>query len=313
MPSPRVSIIVPAYNAELFLPETLGSVEAQTYASWEAVIADDASTDGTVKAAEAFGERFKVLRGDVNAGPASARNRAIREAGGELLAFLDADDLWLPEYLDRLVCLYDESRDRGENVGIVTCDARILEPAGYRTETYMQLNGFPDDVSVNRMLVANPIFVGALVPRALVEEAGGFCEDLFGTEDWDLWLRIVERGYGVASTREALVVYRRRPASVSASLARMARNRQLTYRRALSRGALTPSQERVARRQLRLQRAVEQVGLIMSERGEGRNPTGLVLRKIPLFLRVAVENPGRWGPAVRYLAGRGSPLVRGVK
>jgi cellulose synthase/poly-beta-1,6-N-acetylglucosamine synthase-like glycosyltransferase len=305
---PRVSVIIPAYNAEPYLAETLASVEAQTYRDWEVVVADDSSTDGTVETAVRFGERFTVLRSTSNEGPAAARNRALAAANGELLAFLDADDLWLPAYLDRIVGLYDESRERDDRVGIVTCDARILGPAGYLTKTYMQLNGFPGGVTVGGMLAQNRIFVGSLSPRLVVEEAGGFCPEIFGTEDYDLWLRILELDYRVVATREALTVYRLRPESVAGNLVRMARSQQVTYCRALERGKLTPRERRIAIRQLRLQRALEQLGLIISERRAGGLPFARLALHIGLFVRVAAENPNRWGSAARVLVGRGSPL-----
>lgn len=310
---PRVSVIIPAYNAQEYLAETLATVEAQTYRDWEVVVADDGSTDGTVAVAEAFGYGFKVLRGAANQGPAAARNRALRAATGDLLAFLDADDLWLPPYLERMVQLYDDASAQGLRPGVLTCDARVLGPDGYFRETYWELMGFPADVTLERMLVSNPIFGGALSPRAVVDDAGGFCPELFGTEDYDLWLRLVELGYAVVAGREALTVYRLRTASVSANLARMARSLQLTYRRALDRGRLTPRQRRIALRQLRLQRALEQVGLLRSERRAGGRPLARLLRHVPLFIRVAAENPDRWQVAVRALAGRGSPLSQVAK
>jgi glycosyltransferase involved in cell wall biosynthesis len=310
MTVPRVSVVIPAYNAQPFIAETLASVEAQTYGDWEVVVADDASTDGTAEVVESFGGRFRLIRSHVNEGPAGARNHALKEASGELVAFLDADDLWLPSYLDRMVQLYDETRAEGVTAGIVSCDARLLGPDGYHERTYMELNRFPRLVTVATMLVKNAIPPGALTHRALVDELGGFCIDLFGTEDYDLWLRIIEAGNVVVSTSEPLVVYRVRPASVSTNLPRMARSLQMTYLRALERGALTRQERRIAARQLRLQRALEQVGLLVADRHARRHATARAVRHVPLFARVAVENPDRWAAAVRTLAGRGSPLAQ---
>jgi glycosyltransferase involved in cell wall biosynthesis len=304
----RVSVVIPAYNAESFLPETLDSIAAQTYDDWEVVVADDASTDRTTEVVESLGARFGLVRSVLNEGPAGARNRALRQATGELVAFLDADDLFLPAYLERTVRMYDESSSRGGKVGIVSSDARLLGPSGTLERTYMELNGFPEDVTIAEMLVSNAVPPGALTHRGLVDEVGGFCSELFGTEDYDLWLRILETGHRLVSTREPLVVYRLRPGSVSSDLPRMARSLQLTYRRALARGALSSRERRIAERQLRLQRALEQVGLAMGDRRAGRSSRKRLAHSLPLFIRVALENPGRWPAAVRTLVGRGSPL-----
>src|SRR4051812_49192629 len=98
---PRVSIIIPAFNAEEHIDETLGSVCHQTYDDWEIVVCDDCSTDGTAERARSFGDCLTLVRTEANAGPSAARNLAIEHSSGELLAFLDADDYWLPTYLER--------------------------------------------------------------------------------------------------------------------------------------------------------------------------------------------------------------------
>jgi glycosyltransferase involved in cell wall biosynthesis len=304
----RVTVVIPAYNAESFLPETLASVEAQTYDDWDVVVADDASTDRTGEVVESQSGRFRLVRSEVNEGPASARNRALREASGELVAFLDADDLFLPSYLEQMVQLYDRSRERGVGVGIVACDARLLGPSGTHEQTYMELNGFPVAVSIGGMLVSNVVPPWSLTRRGLIDEVGGFCPELFGTEDYDLWLRILETGLDLVSTSTPLVVYRLRSGSVSTNVPRMARSLQVTYQRALDRGVLTQRERRIAERQLRLQRALEQVGLAMADRRVGQSSRARIARHLPLFIRVAAENPDRWASAVKTLVGRGSPL-----
>jgi glycosyltransferase involved in cell wall biosynthesis len=304
----RVTVVIPAYNAASYLPETLASIEAQTYDDWDVVVADDASTDDTAGVVRNRDGRFRVVRSNVNEGPAGARNRALDEASGELVAFLDADDQFHPSYLERMVHLFDARRGKGIEVGIVACDAQLLGPSGPHERTYMQLNGFPDHLTIASMLVSNAIPPGSMTRRALVNELGGFCPELFGTEDYDLWLRVLEAGHRVAYTHEQLLVYRIRPGSVSGNLPRMARSLQLTYRRALDRGSLTPKERRIAERQLRLQRALEEVGLTIAEWHMRRAALVRVARNLPLFVRVAVENPDRWGTTVRTLAGRGSPL-----
>jgi len=104
--APLASIITPVYNAETFLPETLDSVRAQTLQDWEQILVDDGSTDRSVALIEAAASRdarFRLLRTSRNQGPSAARNLAIESARGQYIAFLDADDLWLPEKLARSV------------------------------------------------------------------------------------------------------------------------------------------------------------------------------------------------------------------
>jgi teichuronic acid biosynthesis glycosyltransferase TuaG len=103
---PLVSIVTPVYNAARFLPETLASVRAQTLTDWEQILVDDGSADDSVAIVEAAARedsRFRLLRTPQNGGPSAARNLALGAARGRFVAFLDADDLWLPEKLARSV------------------------------------------------------------------------------------------------------------------------------------------------------------------------------------------------------------------
>lgn len=101
---PRVSVITPCYNSSAFIAETIGSVQAQTFESWEMLLVDDVSTDDTAKIIEKMASqdpRLKLIRRTTNGGPAVARNAALEQAKGRYIAFLDHDDLWLPEKLVR--------------------------------------------------------------------------------------------------------------------------------------------------------------------------------------------------------------------
>jgi glycosyltransferase involved in cell wall biosynthesis len=292
---PRVSVIIPAFNAEEHIEETLRSVQSQTYEDWEVVVCDDCSTDRTAELARGFGDKVKVVLSPTNGGPATARNLAIAHSSGELLAFLDADDSWRADYLEHQVSLYDGSRARNENVGIVACNASLLQPDGLRPETYMDVVRFPCEVTLRRLLESDPIFVSVLSPRRVVDEVGGFCPDLSGTADFDLWIRIVEAGYTVVATRESLAVYRVHFQSMSNDLGAMARDMQLTYSRALERGNLLPRERRIARRELRRQRLVEQIA---SAQGLSYRRA---LRALPLLLLVVAEHPSGWRSLPRML------------
>ncbi len=291
---PRVSVIIPAHDAARSIAATLASVLEQTFTSWEVVVCDDASTDATSEVVEGLREpRITLVRSPLNLGPAGARNLALERAGGELVAFLDADDRWLPRYLQAQVDAYDRA---GHDVGLVACDAHV-EEAGRRLEgTYLEQFSAVEPLDLDRVLRRNCIFVSALAPRAVVEEVGGFAADLFGTEDHDLWIRILETGRRAVLNREILAVYRRAPGSVSANIARMGANNQGTYSRALARGRLSPRQRRIARSELRYNRAMEAVASAWFD----RSPTGM-LRALPSILFVAATRPDHWRDWLRVL------------
>jgi glycosyltransferase involved in cell wall biosynthesis len=308
---PRVSVIIPAYNAAELLPETLDSVVAQTYGDWEAIVADDASSDDTAKVVEGRDPRISCVRSSRNLGIGGARNLALTRAQGELVALLDADDMWLPSYLERQVARYDAAVARGERVGIVCCDAYELGPEGRRARTYSHRAGWVDEVTLSTLLHRNTIFVSAMVPRVVVEELGGFATDCLGTEDYDLWLRILETGRRVVAARDPLVVYRVSDAAISEDVATMSRATQTTYRHALARGRLTRAQRRIARRELRLQRFVECWELIAAQTAtKHRVPVWPTMRASPLGLRVVLEQPGRWAHWLRIAIAiaRGAPI-----
>src|SRR5262249_20675600 len=158
----------------------------------------------------------------------------IEQSRGELLALLDADDYWLPTFLERQVSLYDSGQAEFGNVGIVACNASLVHASnGPRPETYMELARFPHEVTLHRLLEHNPIFSSVVTPRRVVDEAGGFFPELFRTQDFDLWIRIVEAGYRVVATREVLAVHRVGLPSLSSDVAAMAHYSQKTYNRAL--------------------------------------------------------------------------------
>lgn len=107
-----VSIITPNYNCKNFIAQTIESVLSQTYTNWEMVIVDDCSTDGSYEIALEYSvkdSRIKVLRNEKNSGAAISRNKAIENAKGEFIAFLDSDDLWLPEKLERQIAFMKEN------------------------------------------------------------------------------------------------------------------------------------------------------------------------------------------------------------
>ena len=202
-----VTVVIPAYNAAAWVGQTVASALAQTHRPLEVVVVDDGSTDGTADAALAAAggdPRLRVMRQE-NRGCAAARNRGIREARGDLIAPLDADDLWHPEKLTRQVAAL---RRAGPRVGLVyawSCSidaegrviARVVPGHRHAGAVYPQL------------LLQNFISNGsaALFRRACFEETGGVDEDLVSSDDWALYLAVAER-YELAVVPEFLVGYR---------------------------------------------------------------------------------------------------------
>lgn len=298
---PRVSVIIPALNAEDYIQEALDSVRAQTFDDWEIVVVDDGSSDRTAEIAEAHDSKPTVIRNASTVGGGAARNTGIATSSGELIALLDADDYWLEAYLDQQVTLYDAQGGGDGRVGVVACDARILSAEGFLPHTYMEYVECPDEVGLRRLLVSNPIYGSVLMSRAAVREAGGFTT--FAAVDHDLWLRLAELGYRIVVGRRVLAVYRIGSASVSSSPVRMARYEARVYERALTRGNLNSRERRLARRALRQRRAIERVF------GDGGISSVRVFKALPLLALVVVENPQAWRSIPR-IARRGlNPLA----
>lgn len=193
---PEVSIIVPVHNGEAYLAAALDSVLAQSLADWELIVVDDGSSDGTLDVLARYSHepRLVVLE-QPNGGTARARNRGLEHARGELVAFLDADDMWRPEYLARMAGALRQAP---------------AASAAYSGWQYIDQAGTPLPQRVmpyggdSALLARELHWKVALVPaavvarRAAVAACGGFDAALRTAEDWDLWLRMAPRGAFVA-------------------------------------------------------------------------------------------------------------------
>lgn len=178
-----VSCIVPVWNGERFVAEALDSILAQTYRSLELIVVDDGSTDGTAARVKAYGSRVACVR-QPNAGPAAARNTGIRLAGGEFVAFLDADDIWHPEKLTRQLRRFEA---RAELDFCVAHAQNFSAP---------ELGGAPDASLRVPRAGALPGYVTStlLARRALIERIGVFDPTLRHGDDTDWFLRAIDGG-----------------------------------------------------------------------------------------------------------------------
>ena len=200
--SPRVSVVMPAYNAAWSIGAAASGVLWQTYRDLELVVVDDGSTDGTADVVGALEGPVKLIRQE-NAGVAAARNRGIEAASGELITFCDADDLWFAEHLAALLDVWER------HGGIATSNCYWLFPRGIHPSRMRYKGRFPEPARQRRaILEQNFVSTMSVFPRALVDEIGPFDEERRRAEDWDFWLRAIYAGHRVSLQREPLALYR---------------------------------------------------------------------------------------------------------
>lgn len=207
---PKVSVIIPAFNAMLYLPETVESVLRQTFTDFEVLIVNDGSSDNTAQwASQLVDPRVKLIS-QANQGLPGARNTGITHAQGEYLAFLDADDIWEPTKLEKQVHLLEEN----PTVGLVYTWSALVDHTGKSTGRVFAYCAEGD--AWKKLIEENVVGCGsaAMVRRCCFETVGVFDRNLRSAEDWDMWIRIGSR-YRFAVIKEPLVQYRQHPSSMS--------------------------------------------------------------------------------------------------
>jgi glycosyltransferase involved in cell wall biosynthesis len=230
MTRPTVSVIIPAYRARATIGEALRSVYAQSLPPEEVIVVDDGSPDDTAELVEREFPSVRLLR-QANAGPAKARNAGAAVARGEWLAFLDADDTWLPDKLERQL---REAADPG----LAVIATRIV---GRGDEHFDPAPGF--DTLWQENLVGTST---VLVRRSIYLQADGMPAALPLCEDYHLWLRLLGEGWRVAICDEPLVVYAPPPDSLTHQRVRFAESERACIEDIASRFGV--SQDRVRRR-----------------------------------------------------------------
>ncbi|HLA70056.1 MAG TPA: glycosyltransferase [Steroidobacteraceae bacterium] len=216
MSAPLVSVIMPVHNRPALLPLAVQSVFAQTYTEWELLIADDGSTDATVRVLAELHQppRVRITRLAHSGNPAVVRNAALREARGEFLAFLDSDDQWMPEKLAlQMALLRTQPARRWSYTGFLHVDASGEPLADGAFERWQPCDGEVFAATVTGRAPIRTASV-AMAQRALVEEVGGFDEALDCGQDYDLWMRLALRSE-VSVVRSPLTAVRVHAASHS--------------------------------------------------------------------------------------------------
>jgi glycosyltransferase involved in cell wall biosynthesis len=231
--NPVVSVIIPAYNAAAFLETAIQSVQQQTCTRWELVIIDDGSTDETLRIAatyQAQDARITVIS-QPNRGVSAARNLGVAHSQGELLAFLDADDQWLPAKLSQHIAQFQAQ----PRLGVSFAQVEFLSTAGEATGqfTSAQLTG----LQPANFLAENPTTTTSnwVLRREVLEQVGGFCEDMSYSEDLEWLLRAsYQSQWQIAGLAQVLTRYRTSSSGLSADLSRMEAGWNLLVERARS-------------------------------------------------------------------------------
>ena len=180
-----VSIIMPSYNTEQYIGESIKSVQAQTYENWELIIVDDCSTDNTDTAVEPFlsDERIRYLKNSRNSGAAVSRNYALREAKGKWIAFLDSDDLWLPDKLEKQINFMTEN-----NYKFTYTDYKICLNGSWLPYIYTGPS------VVNKQKMKNYCYFSTITVMYDRDYVGLVqIEDVKKNNDYAMWLKIIEK------------------------------------------------------------------------------------------------------------------------
>ena len=225
--TPLVTVIMPAYNAEKYIEESIRSVLAQTLTDWELIIVDDASSDGPAEIAQKFAEqdhRIHVKRKLQNRGVAEARNDGICLSRGEFVALLDSDDLWRPDKLERQLAL-----QRERNADIVYSSYALMDESGALCARPFVVK---ETTSFREMLARNEI--GCLTALVRREALGHHSfSSQFAHEDYVLWMELLRDGCRAYGVTDVLADYRVMRGTRSADKQKSAKNRWRVYREAL--------------------------------------------------------------------------------
>lgn len=214
---PTVSVIIPCYNHAHYLSDALNSILAQTFVDWEAFVIDDGSTDNTAAVAAKFADpRIRYIHQE-NQGLSAARNNGIAAARGELIALLDADDVWEPTFLRKMVtALRDDTA-----ASAVYCGFRYMDACGELLKQSIMKVVLPDQFRDELLQQGNWLNPCSVVVRASAyREIGPFDETLHACEDLDMWLRLSEH-HRFVGVLEVLVRYRRSGTNMSDDVQRM--------------------------------------------------------------------------------------------
>lgn len=214
-PLPTISVLVPAYRCADYIGDALRSLQAQTLSDWEAIVVDDGSPDDLVGAMRPFAadSRIRLLR-TANEGVSAARNHALAVARAPLIALLDGDDRYAPDYLADMI----HAIRTDERAGFATCDAHFFGNPRLDGVRFSAVTPMIPPVTLERVLTRQfNVFTACVLLATALQDVGGWTTDLRSAEDLDLWIRLLERGWQCVFVPRPLHHYRRRPDSLSSA------------------------------------------------------------------------------------------------
>ncbi len=228
-----VSILIPAYRAGRYIGQTLESIRAQTHTHWEVLVFEDGIFDDTAATVQAFAasvtQPVRLIQREKNGGVSRARNALLDVAQGEFIAFLDADDLWLPDHLT-----YSLAQLEQQKADWIVGGLNLIDPQGTLIETDVLPENIAPAALPTRLLAYNFILPSAMVSRAKVFANGlRFDHTLSVGEDLDLCIRIVDAGHRVTYSQKATLNYRKHPTSATADPARFSEGMSELYEKYL--------------------------------------------------------------------------------
>lgn len=221
---PLVSIITPVYNAERFIKETIESVQHQTYDNWEMILVNDLSPDNSVEIINEYAqkdERIRLIHLEKNSGAAIARNTAINDSKGKYIAFLDSDDLWHPQKLEKQVAFMLE-----RDIAFSFTSYELMSEGGARTGKQIHV---PATIDYDGLL-KNTI-IGCLTVMLDKDKIGKIeMVNIRTRQDFVLWLDILKRDFVAYGMNEVLAYYRKVGGSISSNKIKTAKRNWQVYR-----------------------------------------------------------------------------------
>ena len=201
---PKVSVIIPTYNSAQYLEEAIASVLNQTYTNYEIIVIDDGSTDHTVELLEPYRDKIHYIYQE-NQGVSAARNQGIALAKGELIAFLDADDIFMAHKLEKQVAIFEQQPD----LGIVNSGFRLIKEDGEFITDIKRWETIPE-LTIETWILHQPVLPSAMMFRKQwLEKVNGFDTRWFSSEDVDLVFRLIAQGCRGVWLSEVTIYYRR--------------------------------------------------------------------------------------------------------